>query len=73
MSRGVANRIERQWVSPDEAEALTGRSRWTWRKDAYSGRIGSSKVGRRLFLRLDDVNKTMQEGFRPAVGESATA
>jgi hypothetical protein len=67
MSRSVAARVERHWVSVDEAEAMTGRSRWSWRKDAYSGRIGSSKVGRRLFLQKSDVERVMAEGFRPAI------
>lgn len=44
--------IEREWVGVVEAEILTGRSRWSWRRDAYSGKIGSAKVGRRLLLRL---------------------
>lgn len=54
-----------RWIGVDEAEAITGRSKWSWRKDAYTGKIGSSKVGRRLFLRLDEVLATMSANYRP--------
>jgi hypothetical protein len=59
--------IEREWVGVDEAEILTGRSRWSWRRDAYEGRIGSTKVGRRLLLRLSDIRQAMDAGYRPAL------
>lgn len=58
-----------RWISVDEAEAITGRSKWSWRRSAYGGDIGSSKVGRRLFLRLDEVQAFMAAGYRPAVNE----
>lgn len=58
---------EREWVGVDEAEVLTGRSKWSWRRDAYEGRIGSAKVGRRLLLRLSDVREVMNAGYRPAL------
>jgi hypothetical protein len=58
-----------EWISVDEAEAITGRSKWSWRRDAYASRIGSSKVGRRLFLRLKDVLEVMDSGYRPSVSE----
>lgn len=67
--RSGAEMLEREWVSVAEAEALTGRSRWTWRKDAYVGRIGSAKVGKMLMLRLADVRDFMERGFRPAIDE----
>ena len=60
--------LEREWIGVDEAQAITGRSKWSWRRDAYEGRIGSSKVGRRLLLRLKDVRQTMEAGYRPALG-----
>lgn len=71
MPKNISIPIEREWMSPDEAEAFSGRSVWTWRKDAYLGKIGSSKVGRRLFLRAADVRRVMEEGFRPALSNDA--
>lgn len=60
--------LEREWISVDEAQQLTGRSKWSWRQDAYRGRIGSSKVGRLLLLRLSEVRQFMDDGYRPAIG-----
>jgi hypothetical protein len=62
--------IEREWIGVDEAETFSGRSKWSWRRDAYEGRIGSSKVGRRLLLRLSDVRQKMEEGYRPAMEQT---
>jgi hypothetical protein len=59
--------IEREWIGVAEAEILTGRSRWTWRRDAYAGRVGSAKIGRRLLLRLAEVRQIMDAGYRPAL------
>lgn len=59
--------IAPEYIGVDEAEIMTGRSRWSWRKDAYSGRIASCKVGRRLLLPLAEVNRIMAEGMRPRI------
>jgi hypothetical protein len=63
----MANRakIEPEYLGVDEAEILTGRSRWSWRKDAYQGRIASVKCGRRLILPLSEIRRVMAEGLRP--------
>jgi hypothetical protein len=45
---------------------MTGRSRWNWRKDAYAGRIGSVKVGRRLLIPVAEIRRVMDAGYRPA-------
>lgn len=58
-----------RWISVDEAQAITGRSKWSWRRDVYASKIGSSRVGRRLFLRLSDVNRVMEAGYRPSAAE----
>jgi hypothetical protein len=63
------NLLEREWIGVDDAETLTGRSKWSWRRDAYMGKIGSAKVGRRLLLRLSDVRQFMDAGYRPAIGQ----
>jgi hypothetical protein len=57
--------IQPEYVSVETAEIMTDRSRWSWRKDAYSGRIASCKIGRRLLLPLSEVQRIMAEGFRP--------
>lgn len=62
-----AKPIEREYVGVGEAEILTGRSRWTWRRDAYRGRIASCKVGRRLLIPVSEIRRVMSEGMRPAL------
>jgi hypothetical protein len=62
--------IEREYLGVGEAETLTGRSRWTWRRDAYQGRIASVKVGRRLLIPVAEIRRVMSEGLRPAVPEA---
>ncbi len=59
--------IEPEYLSVDEAEILSGRSRWSWRKDAYAGRIASVKVGRRLLVPMTEVRRVLAEGTRPRV------
>ena len=56
-----------EYMSVNEAEVLTGRSRWSWRKDAYSGRVSSVKVGRRLLLPVSEIRRILAEGTRPRV------
>jgi hypothetical protein len=58
-------RIEPEYMGVDEAEIMTGRSRWSWRKDAYSGRIASVKVGRRLLIPVSEIRRILAEGLRP--------
>jgi len=57
--------IEPEYWGVDEAEQWSGRSRWSWRKDAYSGKISSVKCGRRLLLPVSEVRRIMAEGMRP--------
>jgi hypothetical protein len=59
-------RVEPEYVGVDEAEIMTGRSRWSWRKDAYAGRIASVKVGRRLLIPVSEIRRVLAEGLRPA-------
>jgi len=61
--------IEREYVGVDGAETVSGRSRWSWRRDAYEGRIASTKVGRRLLIPLSEVRRVMSEGLRPRLIE----
>lgn len=59
--------IEREWVGVDDAEQLTGRSKWTWRQDAYRGRIASCKIGRRLLIPMTEIRRVMDGGLRPRI------
>jgi hypothetical protein len=61
--------VEREYLGVDEAETLSGRSRWTWRRDCYAGRVASCKVGRRLLIPIDEVRRVMSEGYRPRLVE----
>lgn len=58
-------RVEAEFVSVAEAEAMTGRSRWSWRQDAYQGRIASTKIGRRLLLPISEIRRVLDQGMRP--------
>jgi hypothetical protein len=60
------SRVEPEFVSVVEAETMTGRSRWSWRQDAYRGRIASSKVGTRLLIPVSEIRRVLNEGMRPA-------
>ena len=42
------NRVDADYLGVKEAEIMTGVSRWTGRRWAYDGRIGSVKLGLRL-------------------------
>ena len=64
--------VEREWLGVIEAEIMTGRSRWTWRRAAYNGEVASCKVGRRLFIPTSEIRRVMAEGLRPRLdGQSA--
>jgi hypothetical protein len=60
-------KVEPEYLSVNEAEILSGRSRWSWRKDAYSGRVSSVKCGRRLLIPLAEIRRVLSEGTRPRV------
>jgi hypothetical protein len=55
------------YMGVDDAEVMSGLSKWTWRKYAYEGRIASTKVGRRLLIPVAEIERIMSEGLRPAV------
>lgn len=66
--------IVREFVSVDEAQEMTGISHWTWRKWASSRRISSSKLGRRLLIPVDEIQRLADEGARSRkVSEGAGA
>jgi hypothetical protein len=57
--------VEPELMGMAEAEDMTGRSRWSWRRDAYNGRIESVKIGRRLFVPVSEIRRVIAEGTRP--------
>jgi|HubBroStandDraft_6_1064221.scaffolds.fasta_scaffold3470922_2 hypothetical protein len=59
--------IEPKYLGVEGAEQRSGLSRWTWRRLAYDGRIASSKVGKRLLIPVDEIDRVLAEGYRPAL------
>jgi hypothetical protein len=66
MQKNSAGIADREFLSVVEAEAMTGRSRWSWR-DCYAGKIASVKIGRRLFVPVAEIRRVIAEGTRPRV------
>jgi len=65
MSKLKVKPLEREWTSVDDAEVVSGLSKWTWRRKAYKGDVASTKVGRRLLIPLSEIRRVMAEGMRP--------
>jgi hypothetical protein len=61
----VIARVEPELVSVQGAEVMTGRSRWSWRRDAYEGRIASVKLGSKLLIPVVEIRRVIAEGTRP--------
>ena len=61
----VIAKVEPELVSVQSAEIMTGRSRWSWRRDAYEGRIASVKLGVKLLIPISEIQRVIQEGTRP--------
>lgn len=57
--------IQPELLGMADAEAMTGRSRWSWRRDCYSGAVASVKIGRRLFVPVSEVQRVIAENTRP--------
>jgi excisionase family DNA binding protein len=68
MSNGQVNR---QYLGVAELEAMTGISRWTWRRWAYDGKVGSVKLGKRLLIPAREVQRLIAENSRPALIKTA--
>ena len=63
----MAESVQPEYVSVDQAEILTGVSRWTWRAYAYKGAVESCKVGARLLIPIAEIRRVIAEGRRPRV------
>ncbi len=64
--------MQRQNVTADllgvsEAEAISGVSKWTWRRWAYDGKISSVKLGSRLLIPASEISRLVAENTRPRV------
>ena len=63
----MAEDVKPEYISVDQAEIITGVSRWTWRAYAYKGRVGSLKVGTRLLIPITEIRRVLSEAYRPPV------
>jgi hypothetical protein len=69
MNIKTQTKLEPELVSVTGAEVISGRSRWSWRRDCYSGAIASVKIGRRLFVPISEVRRVIAENTRPRLSE----
>jgi hypothetical protein len=61
----VIAKVEAEYVSVQGAETMTGRSRWSWRRDAYEGKIASVKLGAKLLIPIAEIRRVLAENTRP--------
>ncbi len=66
----VIAKVEPELVSVQGAEIMTGRSRWSWRRDAYDGKIASVKLGAKLLIPIAEVRRVIAENTRPRVKDT---
>lgn len=62
--------IEPEFLSVADAEALSGLSRWTWRRMAYDRKVSSVKIGSRLLIPMSEIRRVMDGGLRPRRGDA---
>lgn len=70
MQTRVERKIQPELLGMADAEAMTGRSRWSWRRDCYSGAVASVKIGRRLFVPVSEVRRVIAEHTRPRLQDA---
>jgi hypothetical protein len=70
----LAETVEPVCVGVDQAQVMSGISRWTWRSWAQKGVVDSVKVGGRngklgrggrLLIPIAEVRRVLAENFRP--------
>jgi hypothetical protein len=66
----VLTRVEPEFVSVQGAETMTGRSRWSWRRDAYEGKIASVKLGAKLLIPIAEIRRVIAENTRPRLQDA---
>jgi hypothetical protein len=69
----VIAKVEPELVSVQGAEVMTGRSRWSWRRDAYAGKIASVKLGKKLLIPIAEIRRVVAEGTRPRLEQPTVA
>jgi excisionase family DNA binding protein len=57
--------LKTEYLGVQEAEAVTGISKWTWRRWAYDGKIESLKLGKRLLIPRLEIDRLVSAGTRP--------
>lgn len=57
--------LKADYLGVAEAEAITGVSRWTWRRWAYDGKVASVKLGSRLLIPSAEISRMIEENTRP--------
>jgi hypothetical protein len=65
----IIAKVEPELVSVQSAEIMTGRSRWSWRRDAYEGRIASVKLGAKLLIPMSEIRRVIAENTRPRLAQ----
>jgi excisionase family DNA binding protein len=65
--------LSAEYLGVADAEAVTGVSRWTWRRWAYSGRVSSVKLGKRLLIPASEISRLIAENIRPRLPEPGAA
>jgi excisionase family DNA binding protein len=56
--------VSAEYLGVAEAEARTSISRWTWRRWAYSGKVSSVKLGKRLLIPASEISRLVAENTR---------
>lgn len=62
--------VEPEYGGVQDAEVMTGRSRWSWRRDCYSGAVASVKIGRRLLIPMSEIRRMIAENTRPRLQDA---
>lgn len=63
----TAEEVRPKYLRVDQAELMSGVSRWTWRRWAYANKVASVKAGKRLLIPITEFDRVMSEGYRPAL------
>ena len=64
--------IKEEYLGVNEAEAVSGVSRWTWRRWAYDGKVESVKLGKRLLIPRAEIARLVDENTRPRLAVIAS-
>ena len=66
----VNRKIEPGSLVEENAGAITGRNRWSWRRDAYDGKIASVKLGAKLLIPISEIRRVIAENTRPRLQDA---